>query len=238
MTSMNSQPQSQKLLSVSDGLQFAGKMFTQKFPFLIALTMVVFAVPNIISNLSPIPFTGLIMIPVNTFLMIGFYKVMLDIADGKNPGFLDLFSQGHLFFRYLFASLLCTIAIVLGFICFIVPGILLCIHLAFYPFLMVDRDFGMVESMKQSSQLSAGIRMQLFKYGALTFLLTMLLALGANIVTAIPMFIVNMALHMPLQDALALSNSFGMALTLSFSFMLLVYAYKNLKERALSMAGS
>jgi hypothetical protein len=77
----------------------------------------------------------------------------VQIADLWNPA---------PFWRFLGAHILSVIAIVLGFIALVVPGIILSVGLAFVPYVVVDRGLGPIEALKESWRITKGHKWQLF----------------------------------------------------------------------------
>lgn len=83
---------------------------------------------------------------VQMFLEIGKVIIVLKLLRGQPAEFSDLFSGGSVFLSVFGASILAGIAIVVGFLACIVPGILLLLF--FWPFyyLIIDRKAGAIES--------------------------------------------------------------------------------------------
>ncbi|MEX0868000.1 MAG: hypothetical protein WD030_11635 [Pirellulales bacterium] len=83
---------------------------------------------------------------VQIFLEIGKTIIVLKLLRGQHAEFNDLFSGGPMFLSVFGASILAGIAIVVGFLACIVPGILLLLF--FWPFywLIIDRKAGAIES--------------------------------------------------------------------------------------------
>jgi uncharacterized membrane protein len=92
----------------------------------------------------------------------------------------DLWNPGP-FWRFLAAHILTGIVLFIGFICLIVPGIILAVGLAFVPYLVVERGLGPVEAMKESWRITKGHKWKLFQLG-LVFLGICLLGIIAFIV--------------------------------------------------------
>ncbi len=89
---------------------------------------------------------------VQMFLEIGKALIVLKLLRGEPAEFSELFNGGSVFLSVLGASILAGIAIVVGFLACIVPGILLLLF--FWPFywLIIDRKAGAIESFGMAYQ--------------------------------------------------------------------------------------
>jgi uncharacterized membrane protein len=90
--------------------------------------------------------------------------------------------------KYLLASLLLSILVLLGLILFIVPGIIFLMMFWFTLLIVVDREFGPIEAMKESKRITYGHKWELLGlvlWGSLVLLLGVL-AFGVGLLVAIP----------------------------------------------------
>ena len=93
------------------------------------------------------------------------------------------------FWKFLGASILAGILIVIGFILLIVPGIIACILFSFIAYLVIEKDLDPFEALAASVKLTKGNRFKLFLLGlaALGINLLGLLALGIGMLVTIPL---------------------------------------------------
>lgn len=98
---------------------------------------------------------------------IGFIRIALKFCSNEKGAFNDLFSCAHLFFKYLFASILYFLIVIGGLILLIVPGIIWAIKFGFYGYFIVDKEIGPIESLKKSSGITRGVKWDLFLFGLL-----------------------------------------------------------------------
>lgn len=131
---------------------------------------------------------GLLSWVVSTIMTIGWLKIYLALTRKNKVHIDDLFKHYSLFFKYFFGTALTAIIVVLGYILLIVPGIILSLKLIFVPYLLVDKKMGIIDSLKESSRITQGIKGKLFLYmiGLLGINILGLLALGIGVLVTIP----------------------------------------------------
>lgn len=109
-------------------------------------------------------------------LMMGFIKINLRFVDNRRPELGELFSCFELLLKYLGATILYVLIVMAGTLLLIVPGIIWAIKFSFYPYIIVDKDLGIIDSFKKSSEITNGVKNDLFVFG---FLLGLIVLLGA-----------------------------------------------------------
>jgi hypothetical protein len=81
-------------------------------------------------------------------------SILLMVRSGKEPKPRDVFSHMRLFFPLLGFGILAFIAVAIGYLFFVIPGILITIALMFYCIymlpLMTDKELGIVDAIKES----------------------------------------------------------------------------------------
>ena len=138
-------------------------------------------VGNIIANL--------LSIVISCAFMLGYIKNMFQTLDGEEPQFSAYGSQSRKIVTYFVASLIYIIAVSIGIILLLVPGIYLAVRLQFFTQFIVEENRGITESLKKSWQLTEGQVMPL-----LLLLLTMI---GIALVGCI-LFFIGIFVAMPL----------------------------------------
>lgn len=74
---------------------------------------------------------------------------------GQKIEFQDAFNKGKPFvLRYVGLGILSVIAITIGFIFLIIPGLIAIFLLAFAPLLLIDKNLGIIDAMKESANLA------------------------------------------------------------------------------------
>lgn len=107
------------------------------------------------------------------------------------------------FLRFAAASLIAGLAIVLGFILLIVPGIILSILFMFVGYLVIERGLGPIEALKESARMTEGSRLQLFLFG--------LALIGINLVGVLALLV-------------------GLLVSIPVSFLATVHVYRALSK--------
>lgn len=85
-------------------------------------------------------------------------SLLLAVRDNRKPEIGDLFSQMRLFLPLLGFGILVFIAVFIGFIFLVLPGIIMVLALSFFCLymlpLMTDREMGLIDAIKESSRLA------------------------------------------------------------------------------------
>lgn len=116
----------------------------------------------------------------------GFLAMLIKHYDGHKIIFDDLFSLQHdRWISFAFVITIKGFGILLGLLCFIVPGIYLIIRWMFAEYLIVDKGLRPIEALRESSKMTEGVKWALLGYLLLGFLI-MLLGLIVLVVGIIP----------------------------------------------------
>jgi hypothetical protein len=126
-----------------------------------------------------------ILAPVTT---AGYFKSLLLAArEGRTPDIKDLFSEMSLFFPLLGFSLVIMIAIGIGFMFLIIPGLILSLFVIFASLylipLMVDQKMGLIDALKGSWEMA--IREPIADQAIITIVYVAILSIGGSIPFAI-----------------------------------------------------
>jgi uncharacterized membrane protein len=131
---------------------------------------------------------GLVNLALSTFVGMGVLAFFIVAHD--NPETVDLSALWHpqSFWKFLAVSILTGLAIGIGFVLLIVPGILAMIFFMFASIIVIDKDLGPIEAMKASMAIGRGYRWSLLGLIALTTLIMIVgvLALLVGLLVAIP----------------------------------------------------
>jgi len=172
--------------SIGDAVRFGWDTTKDNILFFIGVLIVMLVaemVPRVVGDLMVRDFLVvaimfyIVSAVLNMVLTMGFIRILLKFCDGAKPGFSDLFSCFHLFFKYLGAAILYGLIVLGGLILLIVPGIIWAIKFQFFAYVLVERGLGPIAALKQSSAITDGAKMDLFLFA--------LLLVGINIVGAL-----------------------------------------------------
>jgi uncharacterized membrane protein len=121
-------------------------------------------------------------------LQLGIVNVYMKLRDGMAAEFADLFTIFPRAWVYLVSSFISHVAIFLGLLLFIVPGIIVAIRLNFIPYLILDENIGPIAALQRSWELTRGYTLDLFLYYLLLFAINILglIALCVGLFVSIP----------------------------------------------------
>lgn len=106
---------------------------------------------------------NLATLALSLIVSLGAKRITLDLVDGKDAQIGDLFSQTKLFWKFLIASILYGLVLVVGFILLIIPGIYFSLKYGFFGYVLVDHpELSATESLSESAHLTEGIKLELF----------------------------------------------------------------------------
>ncbi|WP_293670098.1 hypothetical protein [uncultured Parabacteroides sp.] len=129
--------------------------------FILSLIISLFGMPAEGSMVGKIV-VNLISAIIGCVFMLGYFKNMFQTIDGEEPQFSAYGQQSRKIVTYFIASLIMGIAVSIGTILLIVPGIYLALRLQFYSAYIVEEDCGIMESLQKSWKLTEGQVMPLF----------------------------------------------------------------------------
>ena len=130
-----------------------------------------------------------VLIVIQLFLTLGFIKIMLQLVDDQYVEINDLFNNFLPFISYFIAYFLYVIAVVLGLLLFIVPGIFIAIRFLFYPYFILDGTHSSILALQKSYKLTKGLELELFLFGLAVIALNIAGALffGIGIIFTYPL---------------------------------------------------
>jgi uncharacterized membrane protein len=106
-------------------------------------------------------FLALAVFAVCSFFGVGLVRIALDIHDRGTSSVSRLFSGGSLVLKAMVVMGLYWIMMVFGFMCFIIPGVIAMVAFSLAMYVLVDKQCGPIEALKESARLTKGSRMHL-----------------------------------------------------------------------------
>ncbi len=124
----------------------------------------------------PIPFI------MHVIADMGRVKIALDFLDNRKPDISSFFSPLPQFLNFIAATILFQIMVAIGLLFLIVPGIILALTFAFFPYFIIDQKCGPIEALTRSAAITSGAKWNLLGLAVLLFLICivglMLLVIG------------------------------------------------------------
>lgn len=189
-----------KSFTISEALQFGWETVKKRLVFFAGLTFILWLVDATTSRLSDyvgdnqaaiLLIISLVSWGIQVGLSLGYNFIALKTVDGKSSQFSDLVAKfdGMLMLKYIGASLLTGLAVIIGLLLLVIPGIIVAIRLGFFPFVLLDKKLGPVDTLKETWKLTEGHVMDLG--------LLMLCLIGINLLGLVA-FVVGVLVTAPI----------------------------------------
>ena len=125
---------------------------------------------------------------LSLFLSLGATRIALNLISGKEASVGQLFSQGDKLLRMVVASIIFGIAVFVGCLLLLVPGIYIALRFGQYATAIVDKNMGIMEAFNYSSSITTNNRMNLLGLAILGFLIVIagFIALCVGVIFAAP----------------------------------------------------
>lgn len=104
--------------------------------------------------------TDIVSIVVSGLFTFGFTNFFLKISRGEEATSNELFSKINMFWKFILLSIFTGLAVMIGFIFFIVPGIILALAFSQTAFILLDNpEMNVTDAMKLSYNMMMGHKM-------------------------------------------------------------------------------
>lgn len=105
---------------------------------------------------------GILMMPLG----IGTTAFFVSLIENTNFEAKDLFKYYHDFVKVIGVTILMSLIVMLGYICFIIPGIILTLSYSLVPIILIKKpELGIVETLKYSREKMQGHKLDAFVLG-------------------------------------------------------------------------
>jgi uncharacterized membrane protein len=156
-----------------------------------AISLVFSMIDDSLSNDQVIPrfIIGIASWVVSSITSIGLIQIALNFVDKKKSIYADLFTHYDKTVNYMAGSSLYGLAVGLGLILLIIPGIYFGLRLQFFSYFTVEKNLGPIEALKSSWDITRGHTWQLLMYGLVVIGINLLgiLCLLIGLLWTIPM---------------------------------------------------
>jgi uncharacterized membrane protein len=132
---------------------------------------------------------------VSFILYVGLINIALRAERGEKLDWKNLTDKAGLTWKFVLGSLLYGLAVLVGLVLIIIPGIIAAVALSLFSYSLVDGNRGPIESLKESWHLSKGSRWKLLGFIILAQLLNLLglLLLGVGLLITVPITMIGYA---------------------------------------------
>lgn len=155
--------------------------------------VVVGVVMVVINLLVKIPVVGL-LVPIismvaNFFLFSNYYDMAFRVVNDQPAEIGDLFKPHPQLANFAATSFIMGIAIAIGSIFLVIPGLIAAVLLGFAPLLVIDRGMSPMDALKASVDLAKPHMMSLIGFGIAAFVVNFIgmLCLGVGMLVTAPM---------------------------------------------------
>lgn len=105
---------------------------------------------------------GILMMPLG----IGTTAFFVSLIENENFEAKDLFKYYHDFVKVIGVTILMGLVVMLGYICFVIPGIILTLSYSLVPIILIKKpELGIVETLKYSREKMQGHKLDTFVLG-------------------------------------------------------------------------
>lgn len=167
--------------SKKEAVKFGFGIAKSNLLFFIGLLIIVFFVSAVASSLrgeaqkSALAYLVLSIVQylVNIVIGMGLIRISLEFIGKAKPKIRDIVYYKPIV-RYVLASIVTGIVVILGLVLLIIPGVILAIRLQYTTYLIVDKNLGPIEAIKKSWSVTRGNTWNLFFFGILLGLINIL----------------------------------------------------------------
>ena len=173
--------------SIESSLSHAWTKFQENSVFWIGITIFSLGL-GIPGNMMPPSYSALLTL-LSTYFSASITLMTIKYMRGESVSLHDLLAINFItFIHYIFAVIISTVAIVLGFICFIFPGFYIMVRLMLTSYLILDKHISFDRAIKESWKMTKGNEFNLLAFIFAMFIIIVVgfLALFFGLLIAIP----------------------------------------------------
>jgi hypothetical protein len=172
-----------KGFSVGEMVKKGWRLMRRHTAFFVGFLLVYFilsAIPHAIVAVFPdlnewlLIAIGLVVFVLTLVVWIGFLKAALKVVDGKRPTYKDLFSSFPIVVQFFIAWIIYSLVVIVGFILLVFPAAIWGSRYFLWPFVMIDKGTGPIESLALSGKMTMGVKWDVFMVIIATWLVMLL----------------------------------------------------------------
>lgn len=158
-----------KGLPIAESIRFGWKTVRSSLAFVVLTFFVATIVPGVIQwggehvfhHRGQLLLIKIIAILVSATFELGLAKIYLRYRDGEKPIFENLFDGLARAYVWVGSGIIAFVAIAMGMVLLIVPGIIMMLRLSLVPYVLVDERTGPIEAIQRSWDITRGHTMSL-----------------------------------------------------------------------------
>lgn len=177
-----------KPVEIKKAFSYGWESVKKNFWYFVGLAVIVMIIGSAPGWKSDKVHYDLIGLLLGALMTCGYLKIVLDFYGGTRREITDVFTQVKYYWRVLGGTIILGVICVIGFILLIIPGIYLALRYQYTITLIIDKDLGIGEAMKRSSELTKGIKLPLlgFALACLGVIILGAICLGVGVFVAMP----------------------------------------------------
>ena len=181
--------------SATECIRFGWRTFKRRGWFLVGMTALMMVVSWAIAALAGSlggrgggGLLGAANIGLSPPLTMGFTAVMIRAHAALESAEVSDLWHPRPFWKFLAAEILTGLIVLVGLILLVIPGVILMLMYLFVPYLVIDKELGPIEALKESARITRGFRLELLLLFLIAFVLNIFgaLALLAGLLVSIP----------------------------------------------------
>jgi uncharacterized membrane protein len=170
----------------------AGWPLVQRNPGALIGGFVVIGVLNVVVQAIHIPVVSpIISFVASVFLMAGYFSIALNVLDNRPAAIGDLFKPVPQLSSMLAVNFITSVAVIIGMVLLVIPGLILAILLGFAPLLVLEQNMAPMDALKRSVDLSKPLFGKLIVFGIVAGIVNFIgaLLMGLGLLVTVPMTI-------------------------------------------------
>lgn len=191
----------EKPFSISGALREGWELTKVNIGFLIAYQLILFFLMFLFSDRQEhhggvshtmVYLIGWVLIALGK---MGFCNCALLLTKGFRPSFDQFYKNWRLILYWIAAAFLYGIMLTFGLALLIIPGLFVLSAFSLYPFFILDKGYGPIEALKESAEITKGIRKHvlLFILACIGIVILGFLCFGIGLLIAVPVTLIAMA---------------------------------------------